>query len=77
MVRRVLTYRVSDLSGEPVPGHGPTLVFGWGRMAYEIDLTEEELDELDRLIRPYLAAARPSTTHGYTRHDPTRPRHDG
>ena len=57
MAKRVVV--VSDLSGEE---GAETVTFAWSGTTYSVDLTEEEAQEFENVLKPYLDAAEEVTT---------------
>lgn len=59
MVQRITTELVDDLDGNLIKGgRGGTIKFGLDGVVYEIDLSERNKRNLDKVLAPYLAAAR-------------------
>ncbi|PFG21133.1 Lsr2 dimerization domain-containing protein [Serinibacter salmoneus] len=55
MATRTVIDTLSDLSGEPAER---TVTFAVGKIAYEIDLTDQEAREFLEVMQPYVKAAR-------------------
>lgn len=59
MAQRVKVELVDDLDGtEIADGEGQTVTFGFGNVAYEIDLTNDNAKVFEDLIKPYINAGR-------------------
>ena len=56
---KTYTVLVSDLSGEEIEGDGGrTVTFGLDGQAFEIELTNDEIDKLRSALDPYIEAGR-------------------
>lgn len=75
MARAFIESIADDLDGTPITNddEGRGLRFTLDRMAYEIDLTHEHIDELETALHPFIAVAR---KHRVTQPRPRRPRRD-
>src|SRR5690625_859812 len=59
MAMKTYTVLVSDLSGEEIEGDGGrTVTFGLDGQAFEIELTNDEIDKLRSVLDPYIEAGR-------------------
>lgn len=59
MAQRTLVVLTDDLTGDDVAeGNGQTVQFGWKGKAYEIDLTNTNVDKFEKAIGKYVEAAR-------------------
>lgn len=62
MARRIVHQLVDDIDGTVLGiGEGETVHFSLNSIAYEIDLTTENADELREVLEPYISAARRSS----------------
>ena len=62
MAQRVITTLIDDLDGSVIEGEsGRTVSFALEGEAYEIDLTEQHVVELENVLAPYLSVARKSS----------------
>ena len=57
MGKRVITETFSDLSGER---DAQTITIGWQGYEFTVDLTSHEVNELAKMLRPYLEAGKRS-----------------
>ena len=56
---KTITELVSDLSGRPIErGKGRSVDFSYEGVLYRVDLTNEELADFEKALRPYLDAGR-------------------
>lgn len=59
MAQKVTTHLVDDLTGETIEeGKGRTVTFGFDGGNYEIDLSDDNVDQLRDALSDYIAAAR-------------------
>lgn len=59
MAQKITTTLVDDLTGDTIEeGAGKTVQFGFDGVAYEIDLTDANAEQLRELFSDYVAAAR-------------------
>lgn len=59
MAQRVTTNLIDDISGETInDGEGRTVPFGFDGQAYEIDLSNDNVDAFREKISDFIAAAR-------------------
>ena len=58
MAQRVIHQLISDLSGVEIPeGDGETVSFGFQGTNYQVDLTNKELEKLEKALQPYIDIA--------------------
>lgn len=63
MAQKVTTHLVDDLTGETIEeGKGRTVIFGFDGTNYEIDLTDDNVDQIREAFYNYIAAARKTGT---------------
>ncbi len=56
---KTLTELVSDISGKPIEqGKGRSVDFSYEGALYRVDLTNDELADFEKALRPYLEAGR-------------------
>lgn len=59
MAQKITTTLIDDLTGDTIEeGAGKTVQFGFDGVAYEIDLTDANAEQLRELFSDYVAAAR-------------------
>jgi hypothetical protein len=59
MAQRTLVQLTDDLDGKPIAdGEGETITFTYRGQAYEIDLSDKNLESLDKMLEKYLTSAR-------------------
>jgi hypothetical protein len=72
MAQKVLTIRVSDLSGEELGDEGQTINFSIGSDAYSIDLSDEEAGSFFDALKPYMDVASKTGGRGVRRSSSSR-----
>ena len=55
MARRVIEELVDDIDGQEA---SETVTFAYRGIGYEVDLSEKNAEKLDKVLAPYVAAAR-------------------
>jgi hypothetical protein len=63
MARKVIVELVDDLDGSPI-GENSTITFSLEKKAYEIDLSDANLQKLRDALAPFISAARPAGASG-------------
>lgn len=57
MAEKVIRILIDDISGEEIPdGEGQRVTFGFEGATYQLDLTSENLQELEDTLAPYIEA---------------------
>lgn len=65
MARNTIVQVVSDISGKPLEeGEARNVILGFEDRMIELDLSQEELDKLTKVLNPYLEAGTPVNLHG-------------
>lgn len=65
MAQKTLIQLVDDLDGTPIAdGEGKTVSFSIDGVSYEIDLSNDHVDELDAALATFVSAARKTTRSG-------------
>ena len=58
MAQRTQLILIDDLDGKEIAAGGQTIVFAYQGTEYAIDLNDKNADKLERVLAPYIAAAR-------------------
>lgn len=67
MAKQTVTKLVDDLDGHVADR---TVVFGWDGSNYEIDLSKKNITALEKVLKPYVSAARTVRSAGTSRRRP-------
>ncbi len=61
MAKKTIEKFYSDISGEEIDNSTPTLTFAFDGATYEIDVTDAEKSEIEKVLAPYIRAGRKAT----------------
>lgn len=54
MAQKIVTLRISDISGEDLGDGGQTIDFAVGSTSYRIDLSDKEVENFFNVLKPYV-----------------------
>lgn len=67
MAQKIVTLRISDISGEDLGDGGQSINFSVGNTGYVIDLSDKEVEKFFNVLKPYVDNAQKTSGRGVRR----------
>lgn len=67
IAQKIVTLRISDISGEELGDGGQTINFSVGTTGYTIDLSDREVEKFFNVLKPYVDNAQKTSGRGVRR----------